>query len=97
MPRTAAEGNYPRTAAEAAAPTGSVARARVAAPNERAPGVVVGSAVILAPAPARGHYTPASARRPTSVIVSRVTSIDRLPAYMIPGAAVASPSRTRVV
>jgi hypothetical protein len=34
---------------------------------------------------------PASACRPTSVILSRVTSIGRLPAYMIPGAAVASP------
>jgi hypothetical protein len=29
-----------------------------------------------------------------SVILSRVTVIGRLPAYIIPGAAVASPSRT---
>jgi hypothetical protein len=79
-----------------AAPTGSVGWAGVVAASEMATGVVVGSAVILAPASAHGHYVPATARRPTSVIVSRVTSIGRLPAYMIPGAAVESPSRTRL-
>jgi hypothetical protein len=54
MPRTAAGGNYPRTAAEVAAPTGSVGRAGLVAASEIATGVVVGSAVILAPASARG-------------------------------------------
>jgi hypothetical protein len=51
------------------------------------------------PAAISGHaaarYVPASASRAMSVILSRVTVIGRLPAYMIPGAAVASPSRTR--
>jgi hypothetical protein len=45
--------------------------------------------------PRLAAYVPASACRPMSVILSRVTVIGRLPAYMIPGAAVASPSRTR--
>jgi hypothetical protein len=54
-----------------ASPTGSVARAGVVAASERGTGVVVGSAAILAPASARGHYVLASACRPTSVIASR--------------------------
>jgi len=36
-----------------------------------------------------------SCRRPMSVVHSRITVMGRLPAYMIPGAAVASPSRIR--
>jgi hypothetical protein len=42
-----------------------------------------------------GRYHPASARRPASVILSHVTFIDRPPAWMLPGDAVASPSRTK--
>jgi hypothetical protein len=42
-----------------------------------------------------GAYVPASACRPTSVIVSQVTVIGRAPAYVIPGVAVASPGLDR--
>jgi hypothetical protein len=54
--------------------------------------VRVASAASRASAPAAAATCRASASRPMSVIVSHFTLIGRPPAYIVPGAAVASPS-----
>jgi hypothetical protein len=62
---------------------------RSAAIYQPRPGAILGRVYAV-----YGRYRPSSACRPASVILSHVTCIDRPPAWMLPGDAVASPSRT---